>query len=103
MTNATKLKIYGGLVKAKKAVDKASVTAATALTAVGAGSISAFAEGETVSGGTASAPVVDLSGVDFSRLTSSITSMVPQVLPVAVTVLGIRKAISFMMSTIRGC
>ena len=99
MTSATKLKIYGGLVKAKNALDKASVMAATAVTAIGVGSISASAEGEV----TASAPVVDLSGVDFSGLTSSITSMVPQVLPVAVTVLGIRKAISFMMSTIRGC
>ena len=97
MTNATKLKIYGGLVKAKNALDKFSVTAATAVSAVGVAGISASAaEG-------ASAPVVDLSSVDFSGLTASITSMVPQVLPVAVTVLGIRKAISFMMSTIRGC
>ena len=49
------------------------------------------------------APAIDLTGVDFSGLVSAITSMVPQVLPVAVTVCGIRKAISFMMSTIRGC
>lgn len=100
MTNATKLKIYGGLVKAKNAVDKIVVAAGTAISAVGAAGISASASSGTP---TASAPVVDLSGVDFSGLTSSITSMVPQVLPVAVTVLGIRKAISFMMSTIRGC
>ena len=52
---------------------------------------------------TVAAPAIDLSGVDFSGLVSAITSMVPQVLPVAVTVCGIRKAISFMMSTIRGC
>ena len=97
MTNATKLKIYGTLAKAESALNKASVTAAGALGAIGAVGVTASAEG------TASAPVVDLSGVDFSGLTSSITSMVPQVLPVAVTVLGIRKAISFMMSTIRGC
>lgn len=100
MTNATKLKIYGGLVKAKNFADKASVAAVTAFSAVGAAGISASAESGTTSTAT---PVVDLSGVDFSGLTSSITSMVPQVLPVAVTVLGIRKAISFMMSTIRGC
>ena len=55
------------------------------------------------SGASVSAPAIDLSGVDFSGLVSAITSMVPQVLPVAVTVCGIRKAISFMMSTIRGC
>lgn len=100
MTNETKLKIYGGLVKAKKFADKATVTAVSAVSAVGAAVITACAEGETT---VASTPTVDLSGVDFSGLTASITSMVPQVLPVAVTVLGIRKAISFMMSTIRGC
>lgn len=97
MTNATKLKIYGGLVKAKNFADKVTIAAVSAVSAVGAAGITASAEG------TASAPTVDLSGVDFSGLTASITSMVPQVLPVAVTVLGIRKAISFMMSTIRGC
>lgn len=97
MSNASKLKIYGGLLKAKSALDKASVTAVSAASAVGIVGISASAaEG-------VSTPVVDLSSVDFSGLTASITSMVPQVLPVAVTVLGIRKAISFMMSTIRGC
>lgn len=97
MTNEAKMKIYGGLVKSKKFADKAMITLGSAATAVFTAGINASAET------TASAPVVDLSGVDFSGLTSSITSMVPQVLPVAVTVLGIRKAISFMMSTIRGC
>lgn len=96
MTNL-KLKTYGGLAKAKGFIDKASVTAISAVSGVGLMGITASAaEGTTT-------PVVDLSGVDFSGLTASITSMVPQVLPVAVTVLGIRKAISFMMSTIRGC
>ena len=97
MTNATKLKIYGSLAKAEQVLNKASITAAGALGAIGAVGVTASAtDGAT-------APTVDLSGVDFSGLTSSITSMLPQVLPVAVTVLGIRKAISFMMSTIRGC
>lgn len=100
MTNEAKMKIYGGLVKAKKFADKAMITLVSAATAVFAAGINVSAEEVPT---TASAPVVDLSGVDFSGLTSSITSMVPQVLPVAVTVLGIRKAISFMMSTIRGC
>lgn len=96
--NATKIKIYGTLVKAKSALDRGAVVAGTALAGVlGTGIVSSA---DTLA---ASTPVVDLSGVDFSGLTSSITSMVPQVLPVSVTVLGIRKAISFMMSTIRGC
>lgn len=100
MTTATKLKIYGGFAKAKNFADKATMAAVTAFsTVVGAAGITASAEG----GATVTTPTVDLSGVDFSGLTASITSMVPQVLPVAVTVLGIRKAISFMMSTIRGC
>lgn len=96
MTNA-KLKIYSGLAKVKGFVDKASITAFSAASGLGLMGVTAHAaEGSTT-------PVVDLSSVDFSGLTASITSMVPQVLPVAVTVLGIRKAISFMMSTIRGC
>ena len=100
MTNKTKLKIYGGLLKARKVIDKASVTAIGAASAVGLTGISVSAVGE---GGTSTSPVIDVSSVDFTGLTNAITSMVPQVLPVAVTVLGIRKAISFMMSTIRGC
>ncbi len=47
-------------------------------------------------------PIIDLSGVDFAPLTAAITQVVPQVLPVVVTVLGIRKAISFMIGCIRG-
>ena len=99
MSNNTKLKIYGGLVKAKNAIDKASVTAVGAASAVGLTGITASA----AEGATSTQPVIDVSSVDFTGLTNAITSMVPQVLPVAVTVLGIRKAISFMMSTIRGC
>lgn len=99
MNATTKIKIYGTLVKAKSALDRGAVVAGTALAGVLGTGIVSSAETPAV----ASTPVVDLSGVDFSGLTSSITSMVPQVLPVAVTVLGIRKAISFMMSTIRGC
>lgn len=98
MSNKTKLKIYGGLLKARKAIDRASVTAVGAASAVGLTGITASA----VEGGS-TASVIDVSSVDFTGLTNAITSMVPQVLPVAVTVLGIRKAISFMMSTIRGC
>lgn len=101
--NATKIKIYGTLVKAKSALDRGAVVAGTALAGVLGTGIVSSADTPAASTPVASAPVVDLSGVDFSGLTSSITSMVPQVLPVAVTVLGIRKAISFMMSTIRGC
>lgn len=91
--------IAKAVIAADKMKNKATAAVFTGALGVSALGISACAE-ET---GGASAPTVDLSGVDFSGLTSSITSMVPQVLPVAVTVLGIRKAISFMMSTIRGC
>ena len=98
MTNATKLKLYSCAVKAKNTLDKACIAGGAAVTSVMAMGITASAES-----GTATAPTIDLSGVEFSGLTTSITSMVPQVLPVAVTVVGVRKAISFMMSTIRGC
>lgn len=49
------------------------------------------------------APTISLTGVDFSPLVNAITSIVPEVMPVVVTVLGVRKAISFMMGCIRGC
>lgn len=98
MTGTVKSKVYGGLAKAKSFIDKASITAAGAISSIGVTGITASAEG-----GAGSAPVIDVSSVDFSGLTTAITSMVPQVLPVAVTILGIRKAISFLMSTIRGC
>ena len=48
------------------------------------------------------APTLDLSGVDFSGLTTTIMSVIPAVLPVVVTIAGIRKAISFMMGMGRG-
>lgn len=57
---------------------------------------------ESSGGGGVSAPVLDLSGVDFSPLTATLTSVIPAVLPVVVTCCGFRKGISFMMSAIRG-
>lgn len=96
MNSATKLKIYSKLVSAKKAIDKASIAVGTfGVTALGLAT-SASAEG-------AVSPVVDFSGVDLTGLTASITGCIPQVLPVAVTMVGIRKAISFFLGTIRGC
>lgn len=43
-----------------------------------------------------------LSGVSLAGITSEITGVLPVVLPVAVTMLALRKGISFMMSTLRG-
>lgn len=99
MTIETKAKVHCALVKAKSAIDKGCMTAIGAASALGLTGITASA----AEGATSTQPVIDVSSVDFTGLTNAITSMVPQVLPVAVTVLGIRKAISFMMSTIRGC
>lgn len=96
MNFATKLKIYSKLVGAKKALDKASV-------AVGAAGMSIIGLATSASAEGASTPVVDFSGVDLTGLTASITGCIPQVLPVAVTMVGIRKAISFFLGTIRGC
>lgn len=95
MTNTTKLKIYGALAHAKQNMDKASIAVASVGSAVLGMGFGASAE--------ASTPTIDLSTVDFSGLTAAITGVVPQILPVAVTICGIRKAISFVMSTIRGC
>lgn len=43
-----------------------------------------------------------LKAIDFSGLTATIEAMLPIVLPVVVSVLGIRKGISFMMGCIQG-
>lgn len=43
-----------------------------------------------------------IQSVDFSALTATIEAIVPVVLPVVVSVLGIRKGISFMMGVIQG-
>lgn len=96
MTNTTKLKIYGALAHVKQSMDKASIAVASVGSAALGMAFGASAE-------TSTTPTIDLSKVDFSGLTAAITGVVPQILPVAVTICGIRKAISFVMSTIRGC
>lgn len=44
-----------------------------------------------------------LENVTLSGITAEITGVLPIVLPVAVTVLALRKGISFLMGTLRGC
>lgn len=48
------------------------------------------------------ASLIDVSAVDFTGLTSAITEMVPVVLGVTVPITGIRKALSFLTSSIKG-
>lgn len=50
---------------------------------------------------TAAESLIDLSGVDFSGLTATITSVVPIALPIVITLLGIRKGISFLMGMVK--
>ena len=90
------LNIAKGLEKARSIIDKASVAVGSAAVGISTMAVSAFAEG-------GSSPTIDLTGVNFDGLVSAITNAVPQVLPVVVTVVGIRKAISFIIGTIRGC
>lgn len=51
---------------------------------------------------TAVAPLVDFSGVDFTIVSGGISSAIPSVLPVILTIVGIRKVISFVMGMLRG-
>jgi hypothetical protein len=51
---------------------------------------------------TAAAPIIDLSGVDFTVMVSTITGFVPAVLGALVPIIAIRKGISFLMGAIRG-
>ena len=48
------------------------------------------------------ATLIDLSSVDFSGLTNTITAIVPIALPIVITLLGIRKGISFLLGMVRG-
>lgn len=43
-----------------------------------------------------------LKDVELSGITSEIVGVLPIVLPVAITVLALRKGISFLMGTLRG-
>lgn len=47
------------------------------------------------------APVIDLSNVDFSPVASTVTSVIPQALTFVITMLAIRKGISMLMSLVR--
>ena len=44
-----------------------------------------------------------LADVTLSGITSEIIAVLPVVLPVAVTVLALRKGISFLFGVLRGC
>lgn len=90
-------KIKGFYETNKIKIMAACCSAVVGLSAVGVNSFAA--SGST----TTTAPTISLTGVDFSPLVNAITSIVPEVMPVVVTVLGVRKAISFMMGCIRGC
>jgi hypothetical protein len=48
------------------------------------------------------APTIDLTGVDLGGILDGVVSMIPQVMPVLVGFLAIRKGISFLMSSLRG-
>lgn len=43
-----------------------------------------------------------LDGVSMAGITTEIVGVLPIVLPVAITVLALRKGISFLMGTLRG-
>lgn len=45
---------------------------------------------------------IDLTGVDFAPIVTSIESAVPAVLPGVITIVGVRKTISFILGAIRG-
>lgn len=81
--------------------NKTKIMAACCSAVVGLSAVGFGASAQTTTPTTA--PTISLTGVDFSPLVNAITSIVPEVMPVVVTVLGVRKAISFMMGCIRGC
>lgn len=56
------------------------------------------------SGGGGSSGVIAgaLSGVDFSVITTEFISVIPVILPVALTFIAIRKGLGFLFGTLRG-
>ena len=46
--------------------------------------------------------LVDFSSVKFDTISDSISAAVPSVLPVVLTIIGIRKTISVVMGLVRG-
>ena len=80
--------------KAKKVFDKVCLTVGTCVTAISAFAVSASAKNLLDLGETA---------IDTGDITDTIAAIVPKVIPVIISVTGIRKGISFLVGSIRGC
>lgn len=46
--------------------------------------------------------LISLKDVDFAPLYTTLIAIVPEILPVIITCAGVRKAVSFIQSAIRG-
>ena len=57
---------------------------------------------DVINAAAAALATIDLTGVDFTPIVSSIESAVPAVLPGVITIVGVRKTISFVIGAIRG-
>lgn len=50
----------------------------------------------------AASTVIDLSGVDFTPIVNAIQGAIPAVLTAIVPIVGLRKALSFVMGAVKG-
>ena len=50
----------------------------------------------------AAGSVIDLSGVDFTPIVNAIQGAIPAVLTAIVPIVGVRKALSFVMGAVKG-
>lgn len=50
----------------------------------------------------AASTVIDLSGVDFTPIVNAIQGAIPAVLTAIVPIVGVRKALSFVMGAVKG-
>lgn len=55
-----------------------------------------------VMGADAATTVIDLSGVDFTPIVNAIQGAIPAVLTAIVPIVGVRKALSFVMGAVKG-
>jgi len=90
-SNLTQTDVKAGKTKRYK-LYVLTLTAAITMMAM---SVTVFASGSSV-------PTIDLTGVNLNGILDGVVAMIPQVMPVIVGFLAIRKGISFLMSSLRG-
>lgn len=98
MKNETKAKI---LAKVSKAYNKVMAVGCSAATAIGAASVTSFAEGEATTTTTSSLSTA-LSSVDPNVVLNGFYEVLPTVLTIALPIIGAKVALNFLFGSVKG-